>query len=512
MYPTNCALRYHSMLGPVRHLLKKANREEQETKLLQFVEKNNVQLSNLVNEILDLSKLENNKMQLKEEPVQFYTFLKDRMNQYHSFGLSKQLTFETKFPNNGDLQILIDKAKFEKITNNFLSNAMKFTPSGGKVVLMVDERNQDIQLSVADTGRGIHSDDLPHVFDRFYQSKNTDAPVEGGTGIGLSLTRELAHLMDGKVWAESTLGEGSTFYFTFPKKLAIPEWESTAATPIDPQKVDSGTLDIVPDAVFAVHRSEFASAHILVAEDNVDLREYYKIILSDFNVITTEHGQAALDYLNQNDDTPKLIISDLMMPVMDGMQLLERLKSNQAWRNIPVIMLTAKANRQLKIKALRIGIDDYLTKPFDEEELVVRIENLLRNCAGRALSDLHGANEIHGSVEHHFIEVNEEQNWLETLEKHVRSNIDDSRFGMDFLSDLMDISRRQLQRRIKKLVGLTPKEYINEIRLYKARVMIEEGKAKTIKEVASKCGFSSSDYFSQQFKKRFGKSPSTYAQ
>ena len=207
------------MLGPIKRLIRKNGHDEEERKLLDFLERSTHHLKSLVNEILDLSKLENNKMELHEEPVLFCTYIKEHLSQFYSIGDSESIKIYSDLNVDESLNLLLDKGKFTKVINNFLSNAIKFTSLNGKVIIRAKDEGKNILIEVKDTGRGIHENDLPHVFDRFYQSKVGNAPAEGGTGIGLSLCRELSELMGGKVWVESVLGEGSSFFFQFPKKV-----------------------------------------------------------------------------------------------------------------------------------------------------------------------------------------------------------------------------------------------------------------------------------------------------
>ncbi len=491
------------MLGPVNSLLKRKKKENDEKKLLQFIQRNAQQLQNLINEILDLSKLENNKLEVEEEPVAFYPYLKEQMAQFHSAATSYLLDFELKFQVDKSLNILLDKGKFEKIALNFLSNALKFTPSGGNVTLAVEGDDAQLQLSVRDTGPGIHPNDLPHVFDRFYQSKHANTRTEGGTGIGLSLVKELAGLLGGEVWVESELGMGSAFYFKFPKKttsliengeLTIENFTQTQKAPI----IAQGQQTIKPKQ---------QTTTILVVEDNRDLREYLQFLLSDYNVITAENGKVGLDCLLQTADC-QLIISDLMMPVMDGFQFLKKLKADDRWRHLPVIMLTAKVNARAKLKALRIGVDDYLTKPFQEEELKARIENLLRNYRERmAYFSVEKTREDSSGPSRPVIAAVDAE-WLEVLENVCATHLADSRLKIDFAAAKMHLSERQFYRRLKQLTGLTPNQYLQEIRLQRAKDMLVEGTYATVKEVSAAVGFKDVRYFSELFERHFAAKPS----
>jgi DNA-binding response OmpR family regulator len=393
---------------------------------------------------------------------------------------------------------MLDQNKFEKILNNYLSNALKFTPPNGQISVEAKQEGQHLVFAVKDSGRGIHPEDLPHVFDRFYQSNRADTPAEGGTGIGLSLSKELAQLLGGEVWAESVLGEGSSFYLRLPIIQAAVNKNVSPASVIDQEEVLTAT--IVESAPIAKQ-----DIHILVVEDNKDLRDYYQIILSAYQVTLAENGQVALNLLNTQ-PLPNLIISDLMMPVMDGMQLLNALKSSDALRHLPVIMLTARTNRQDKIKALRFGIDDYLNKPFDEEELLVRIANLLKYSASRnePLAKENSPAPSSGLSQ-------TEMNWLEELESYILSQLTKPGLSVANIAHEFAMSESTLLRQLKKLTGLTPNQYLREVKLNQAQMYLTNQTFRNVAEVAYQVGFKDPTSFTRSFKKRFGKAPTAMA-
>lgn len=490
------------MLGPIKRLRLRHTQHKEDQMLLGFLERNAIHLRGLVNEILDLSKLENNKLELRPEltPLSFY--LNNHINQYYSIGDSKHVLVTGTFLIDPDLQVMLDRNKFEKILNNLLSNAIKFTPPQGKVKVKATQTEDLLCFTVTDNGRGIHSDDLPHIFDRFYQSKQTDAPTEGGTGIGLSMTKELTQLMSGRVWVESTLGQGSTFYLEIPKVLATEQHEVSrleqdlvASSSTPSLKPENGALR--PE----VFTKATGMARILVVEDNKDLREYYQLMLEGYQVELTEHGQEALEYLAKG-ALPDLIISDMMMPVMDGMQLLERLKSSDEWRHLPVIMLTARTNRKDRIKALRFGLDDYLNKPFDEEELKVRINNLLLHSAARTSSE----NERTPKATKPGLSQ-AELDWLEELEGYILKQLDQPGLSVASMANEFSMSESTLLRQLKKLTGLTPNRYLREIKLNQAQFFLHNRTYRSVAEVAYRVGFKDPTSFSRSYKKRFGKVP-----
>lgn len=487
------------LLGPISTILKGKRLANQDFTLLKLAEVHARQLLQSVNQILDLSKLESGKLQLQETPILLYPLLRRTTAAFESHAQRKSIgfVFQSKIEHN--LRLELDAAKLETILNNLLSNALKFTESGGRITVSVKSLGHSILISVKDTGRGIHPDDLPRIFDRFYQTGRPNAPTEGGTGIGLALCRELAELMNGRLWATSEgPGKGSGFYVEFPLKevFGITDAPETA----DDEESDLPELFSAP-----VTLAGKEAATILVVEDNSSLREYLQTILSnDYRVVARENGQAALDLLiNPESESPNLIVSDIMMPVMDGFQLLERLKGDDRFRHIPVVMLTARAEFQDKLRALRIGVDDYLAKPFEEEELLARIGNLLQRQQVRMNTGDSEAPPLQ--------QVSQaDADWLAGLEAWTAANLHNDLLDVGAMADQMALSERQLLRRLKQLTGISPQKYIAEMRLQKARDLLERGVYRSVAEVAYAAGFNHPKVFSRDYRSRFGKLPSSY--
>jgi len=545
------------MLAPLGTMLKSNMLDNRNFTLATLARQHSQQLLSLVNEILDLTKLESGKMVTHEEPIEIYAFLRRLIATFESYAAQRGIKLIFNFDRNLPHALMLDKPKFEKIFNNLLSNSLKFTPNGGSITIRVTHTPSDWQLAVIDTGRGIHPDDLPHVFNRFYQTNQTDAPIEGGTGIGLALSNELAQVMNGKLSVQSTLGNGATFILELPKHEVLGVVGATLGVTLDETSAldNEEAVALEDDA----KKNLVGFSTILVVEDNPSLRNYIKLILSDrYNVVTAENGEDALKIVDscqltvdRNDkhlstdhheaiDNHQvltkidLIVSDIMMPVMDGFQLLEKLKNDDVMRSIPVVMLTARAEMQDKLKALTFGVDDYLIKPFEEDELFARIKNLLSNVAARrdafnrvSLNTEDAFEEINApitnnAVSHNAIADNtitsvtinplstEDKEWLDNLEKTVRAHISDFNLSAESLAELMFLSRSQFFRRVQTLVGLTPLQYIQEIRFNHARTVLEQRQLQSVKAVASAIGVHKTQYFSEQFKERFGKSPSEY--
>ncbi len=537
------------ILGPIQSLLKEGQLTEKQSRLLGMASQSGQQLQQLVNEILDLRKLEMGKMALDEKPTMLAAFFHNYFAQFESLAQRRQVDYSYDIRVGEEIAANIDPEKNRRILYNLLSNAFKFTPAGGRIEAGLSLQDGSLRLTVADSGPGIHPDDLPHVFDRFFQAapKAPSVPFGGGwegasgAGIGLALCREYAQLFGGTIEVDSILGQGAVFRLVYPvssvshEQLAVEKAHRSFSSRRDP--VDRGREGSEQPA--KSERPSRVSGErkptILVVEDNPGLQDYIRLILSEkYEVVTAENGKAALDLLAPP-SPPKggemhwarssplgggwegasplgalggaslgLILSDLMMPVMDGYQLLERLKSDDATRHIPVIMLTARAEASEKLKALRIGVDDYLTKPFDEEELLVRIGNLLKNRASRLEEVPAEAEDEEPSV----LISEEDQQWLEAFETYVQQHLGDDTLSVPVLASRFAMSESTLLRQLKRLAGLSPVQYLKEMRLGQARQLLEHRTYNSIARVAEEVGYADARSFSRSYKNRFGKLPS----
>lgn len=500
---------------PVAHVLNKFRGEMSDSlkSSLQLVQNNSGKLLELIEELLELSRFDAGKMFSSPELVPLYSFCRQIFSAFESATHLKDISYQINYQLPKNLQVAIDKKQVEKVLNNLLSNALKFTPKYGQITLDVSTEPgrenadglQHLLFKVQDTGRGISEEDLPRVFDRYFQTRNKALPTEGGTGIGLSLARELARLMGGALWVESQWGEGSTFYFSLPAKAEeMAEAEAFIAktngkTPTEKvgRKAESGNGE---------------KPAVLIVEDNEGMQQLLGSVLADFyHCVFADNGAEAWQLLQSNEwsvDKLDLIISDLMMPEMDGYALLQKLKEHTDWQQLPVIMLTARAAEEDRLKALRLGVDDYLNKPFSPDELLARADNLIRNYHRRKayLSDT----ALNLSID---LEPSEsvDQRWLAKLEKVALEALDrQQELNAFYLAAAMNISDRQLLRQLKPLTGLSVKQYIQEVKLQKARHYLEQKTFATVAEVSYACGFNTPGYFSTLFEKRFGKRPVTY--
>lgn len=527
------------ILGPLRDMIGRKQLSNRDFTTAKIIEKNANQLLKRTNEILDLSRLENKALTLNEETTLFYPFLRRLLSQFESQAQMQNLHLIFKFQADHYLQLLLDRNKFEKIFNNFLSNALKFTSDGGMIEVSLQDQDNHLLLQVKDSGQGIPEEDLPYIFNRFYQSKTGREHYAGGSGIGLALCKELAAIFpNGKIWAESEVGKGSIFYFEFAKTEVM--GAANTKEMIEMEKMQGQSIKKGPNGVleFQSDRLEQAtSASILIVEDNKSIQQYLQDILRNYPLKFASNGQEALNFLEKcpPDTLPNLIISDVMMPLMDGFELVQQLKATDKWCAIPLIMLTARADLKSKLKALRIGVDDYLLKPFYSEELLVRVNNILKKQSRNSpfvidevvenptvLPSTNGTLSEQKTVSsQHSILIEDEENtvtpatiaphdlaWLEQLEKIVQERLSDTFLNIEILAGEMHISRTHLFRKIKTLTQLTPNQYLMEARLQRARELLENKKVATVKEAHLSVGIKKAGYFSKKYRERFGRLPS----
>ncbi|HEX8059503.1 MAG TPA: response regulator, partial [Cyclobacteriaceae bacterium] len=385
------------------------------------------------------------------------------------------------------VEVDVDDDKFEKIINNLVYNAVKFNHEGGWIKVSARRTDKMVIIQVADSGTGIAEKELPYIFDRYYQSATTDRLQSQGIGIGLSLVREFTVLHGGDVNVTSTLNEGSCFTIQLPVSTS----ESTRT---EPPESGIEAIDITFD--------NFAHKPlILIVEDNEEMRYYLKEILGG-HVATSEahNGRRALEFLKNH--KPDLIISDVMMPEMDGYEFLSHLKSSTSLRAIPVVMLTARAAEEDMLQGLSLGVDDYIIKPFSARELKIRIHNLLTNQEIRK-----EWNQKPMEQEETPAAPTENEMFVEKVRVFVEQNASNANLGIGDLGDYLAMSERQVYRRAATLTGMTPGQLIKEIRLRIAYKLLLERKVTKVADLAQRVGFENSSYFSRQFLERYGKRP-----
>ena len=475
------------------------NREQ-----LKLVQRNAKRLLNLVNQLLDFRKLEIQGLSLVVSNDELIGFCRDATESFSDLSDSRniKLTFSS---NVKELKASLDFDKIEKILFNLLSNAFKFTPEKGSINVSVffDEANKQVKISVADTGIGIPEDRQEAIFERFVQNIPEGATVNKGSGIGLSLTREFVQMHDGKIVLNSTVGKGSCFdvYIPLKNRFEIQEQPVNLAA----YKTDLSKNIHEPENEISPENKVEGKFKLLLVEDNPDIRFYLKDnFKSDYAVLEASNGQEAWDIVLK--DMPDLVVTDIMMPVMDGMELCSKIKSDNRTSHVPVIMLTARTADQHMYEGLETGADAYITKPFNFEILELRIKNLIeqRNKLRRLYQknfDLQPTEIAITSLDDKF---------LRKIKQITEDNMDDPNFSVEKLSSEFGISRAHLYNKLVALTGKTPIEFIRILRIRRSAQLLEKSQL-TVMEIAYKVGFNDPRYFTKHFKSEYNMTPSQYA-
>ncbi|HKK77389.1 MAG TPA: ATP-binding protein [Saprospiraceae bacterium] len=465
-------------------------------------------LSAIVEDILTLGKIELGMQTVNKQAVEWNSFLSITFNIFESLTQKKQLTYELQILPNDPAYLLLDIAKTEQILNNLINNAIKYTPPGGRILVRSEQKADYLEISISDSGPGIPVDEQEAIFDRYYQAQHSAEHPNPGFGIGLAICKEYVFLLDGKIWVESKEGEGSTFFVQFPLELA-PEATllQSMAAEAKAEKTEARTL-----AHFL--SKDKTQGKILLVEDHKALQEQVKQLLAEqYEVQTADNGQEAYDYLQEHPDLFDLVISDVMMPVVDGYSLLQKSRAHPELALMPFLFITALADEEDKLKALRLGVDAFITKPFSSAELLVQVKNLVKNQRTRknqvkpavkqkeAMATLPESDEKTESFENV---------WLRKVEEVIRSRFQDTGFKVTDIAFQLNISERTLRNRLKAYTGLTPNTYLKQIRLQYALLYLKNKKYKTISEVAYAVGFKDPGYFSKIFREAFGQPPSDY--
>ena len=481
--------------GPLSSLTNRKDLPPDAQRFLGLINRGASNLQLLIDEILDLNKLASGKLTVTRKPTALAIFWGQYLAQFASLATFKDIEF-VRDVSLGDLVVNLDRKKCQHIVGNLLSNAFKFTPANGKVTATVRAEDSHLTISIEDTGRGIHPDDIPYIFERYFQTRQPGANLTGGTGIGLSLSRELTQLLGGTLSVTSTYGGGTVFH------LRLPLYPTTEPAET---KEEPGFPVLLPDAEAKTVVSSVSRPTVLVVEDNPELQDYLRLVLStDFTVLTANDGRQALKQLPEDGAAIDLLITDLMMPEMDGYELTKTLKDSERWQHLPTLVLTARGGRDDRLRALRIGVDDYLTKPFDEQELTVRVHNLLKNRSARQTS------EAEALTASEPIPKSFQEQQLQMIEQHVRLRIADNELTVASLARASNMSESKLLRFLKRTTGLTTKKFITEIRLLEARTLLADRKLASVTAVAFAVGYGDARTFTRAFKTRYGALPSVF--
>ncbi len=483
--------------------------------------RNGGRLLRLINQLLDLSKLDAGALLLHTRSQDLAAHLQSLAALFESIAENRRITFTTHLPE-VPLPHVYDGDKIEKVVINLLSNAFKFTEPGGKISLSLEpETDGTVCIEVADTGPGIAETHLSHLFDRFYQVESDTRRSHEGTGIGLALVKELVELHDGTITVNSREGFGTTFTIHLPPRVVsdASEIEEVTADVEEAEPVPgdgaaqsiTGSLTIPADLLPALPPETPEQATVvLVVEDNADMRAYIRSHLDDvFVVIEAENGRAGVTQAVEA--VPDLVLTDVMMPEMDGLELCAALKADERTSHIPVVLLTARAQVEHRIAGFESGADAYLPKPFNAEELRVRVQGLIaeRRRLRRRFAGLAPTPEEAGATLEAKALPPREAAFVAKVEAIISERLDDMQFGVEPLAEELFLSRRQLFRKLGALTEETPASLIRRLRMERAAAMLKEG-TYSVKEVAHAVGFRSHSSFTKAFQQGYGVPPSAY--
>ena len=473
---------------------------------LGLISSNGKNLLLLVNQILDLSKLESSSMVVNLVQTDIISQLQNIIESFSPFANTKKITlkFQTELEN---LQMDFDKDMMLKIISNLVSNAIKYTNEGGKVHLLAElQDEQTLILKVIDTGTGIPKEQVPHIFERFFQATTESLQKQIGTGIGLSLTRELVSLLEGEISVESQLGIGTTFTIQLPiRNNAIVESSNNLNTSLL-NEIDAYTVWAKDhqQKKSTVEEVDEDIPTLLIIEDNKDIVTYLKTILSPiYQLLTAPNGKVGVELATEH--VPDIILSDVMMPEMDGFEVCNFLKNDERTSHIPIVLLTARSEIQSKLHGFERGADAYISKPFNKNELLIRLKKLIE--LRKTLQTRYANFSPEQPSEDVALKI--EDAFLQKLRLEVEKKIDDPQFGIMELCRAVNLSRMQVHRKIKALSGKTTSIFIRSIRLQKSKQLLLTTDM-NISEVAFEVGYSDPSYFSRTFTSEFGMPPTEF--
>lgn len=502
---------------PVEMLLEDTGIKGKSRELLKMVQRNALALQQLVSNILDFRKIQNGKMELKLYRFDIVKTLAMWVGDFQLTAERKQIRLHLDVDDlKGSHEMIADQEKISRIVFNLLSNALKYTPAGGEIFVSLKDEGANLRLDVKDTGKGISQDEADKIFERFFQAKG----AASGTGIGLALVKSFVELHHGEARVESEPGKGSDFIVVIPREqegdsqvihndVDIVDNSVNASASTGKNVVDESVLQYIDDGdrsrgkIQRLVSENTNRPTVLVIDDNTDIRQYERTLLQDeYIVLEAADGKEGLAVALK--EVPDLVICDVMMPVMDGLELTEQLKTNTATSHIPVIMLTAKNLEEHRAEGYEHGADSYITKPFHSKVLLARIENLLRQR--QLLKNLYqGSKEAEKEISEAHLEDRDRQ-FLKQLQAIIQKNLSDSEFGVEDMGQQIGLSRVQLYRKVKAMTGSSVVDLLRKARLAKARRLLET-RSMSVSEVAYEVGFSAPSYFTKCFKEEYGMLP-----
>jgi signal transduction histidine kinase/DNA-binding response OmpR family regulator len=490
------------ILGMVNQMREAPKKYFEEGTLL--IERNGKNLLRLINQLLDLSKLESNSLQLNWEQDDIISYLRYMTESFQTYANGQNVSLQF-FSTVDYLEMDFDAEQIKQVMTNLISNAVKFTPSGGAIKVKASQSNDQLEIVVEDTGVGIAAADIVHVFDRFYQADTSATRKGEGTGIGLAHAQELVQLMKGNIDVESRVGIGSVF------RVTLPISNQAAKAKVSKEQIDS--LVNVPHTLGeseGIGGQNGKRPQLLIMEDNADVVTYLKSCLSDYYQMDIAYnGKIGIEKAITN--IPDIIISDVMMPEKDGYEVCEILKNDERTSHIPIILLTAKADQSSKIVGLSRGADAYLSKPFDKKELLIRL-NKMAEKQRKLAAYFKRENQVLAGVETQLEEaIQVEHKFIQKVRNIVAEHYTNDRFGLPQLCQKIGMSRSQLYRKMKALIDVSPSEFIRTYRLEQAKLLLETTDL-NVSEVAWETGFTNLSHFTKAFQEMFGELPSQVKQ
>lgn len=501
--------------GPVEYILKNKELDDEVHEQLLLVEKNTSRMLRLVNQILDFRKIQNKKMKMQVQQIDVVTFVRTIMESFHAMADEQQIDFllECELPS---IYIWTDTDKLEKILFNLLSNAFKYTPRGKQIKVQLSEDDNCFRMSVQDQGIGIAESKQKSLFVRFENLVDKNLFNQPSSGIGLSLVKELVEMHQGKITIQSKPGEGSNFTVLLLKGQDHfdADTEFIVSDDITHQQESKSYLNVSPTQAEMETEPDTAKETLLLVEDNTELRFFLKtIFISHFNIIEAENGKTGLE--KAREFTPDIIISDVMMPEMDGIEMMKELHADVNTSHIALILLTAKSNIESKIEGMELGADDYITKPFSAAYLKARIFNLLEQrkklqalyCA-TLISNTSGEEGTENQIQAPSLSPSD-QKFVDRLMELMDEHMDNGALMVEDLAASLSMSRSVFFKKLKSLIGLSPVEFVREVRMKRAAELIEEG-GYNMAQIAYMVGFNDPHYFSKCFKLVFSMTPTEY--
>jgi CheY-like chemotaxis protein len=526
--------------APVEHILKEEEINDNVRTHLKTVQKNTSRMLRLINQILDFRKIQNKKMNMHVEEIPIAAFVTEVCENFVQVADEHNIDFSIIDRTDG-ITIWADKDKVEKIIFNILSNAFKFTSPGKSIRVSVTKTEKEVSIEIKDQGRGIPKDKLKNLFERFVSSGNSLESFQPGTGIGLSLSKELIDMHHATVNVESEPGEGTTFTVSFltgtkhyDRKTVDfivrdgqnPEDKQPSIPGITERKISSGGFGTGSDESDNVEIQEEENEWddtlptLLIIEDNEEVRAFLRMILhKKYHILEAGDGKTGLEIARK--ELPDFVVSDIMMPEMNGIEVTKELKSDINTSHIPIILLTAKSDMDSQLEGLKFGADDYITKPFSATHLEVRIDNILQQRIKWREAFIDHKSEASYSTgdpdTKQFPDITPpppqintyDQEFMEQIMVIMEKNMDNIDFKVDDLVSDMRMGRTVFFKKLKSITGLAPVEFIKEVRIKRAVQLIESGQY-TISQITYMVGMNDPRYFSRCFKQKYDMTPSEY--